>query len=124
MTAQLVLALVKLSTSLTLLNSTLAHGQEMTIPEEIKLYADSYGASYTQMMTTIKCESGFNTDIYGDHGAAYGLGQFHKATFYAFAKEMSIDADYYNYHDQIKVMAWAFANNKRGHWTCYRQLYT
>lgn len=121
MTAQLIGLLVQLSTSLSLLSGTLAHGQAMSIPEEIKLYTDSYGSSYTQMMKTIECESGFKTDIYGDHGVAYGISQFHEKTFYGFAKEMGETLDYYNYHDQLRVMAWAFSQgvSYKRQWTCW-----
>ena len=52
----------------------------------------------------IKRESGGRTDAYGDHGKAYGILQFHRATFNSFSKEYGMTyLEYENPQDQIML---------------------
>lgn len=93
------------------------------VKDAIAHYTTRFGVDTEVMTKVIKCESGFNPHVPGDHGAAYGLAQFHKGTFYGFAKEMGVrDYDYYNPLNQLEVMAWAFANGHQSHWTCFKLL--
>ena len=87
----------------------------------IKHYAGLYGVDYNEMYITLKCESGFkHNGIYGDSGKAYGIAQFHEPTFNGFKlKAGMFELDYRDMEDQINLMAWAFGNGLKNHWTCW-----
>lgn len=91
--------------------------------ELIRFYAQTYGVKETSMIATLRCESEFKHDgIYGDNGKAYGIAQFHEATFNEFKDRAEMPGlDYKSMEDQIQLMAWAFANNSAYHWTCWRK---
>ena len=94
-----------------------------TIEDKITRYADFYGVSAEVMSRVIAGESGFQCDIYGDSGKAFGIAQFHRPTFNAFSKELGETLDYYSCEDQIKLMAWALSKGYGRHWTVYRWYY-
>jgi len=100
---------------------------EIISKDVIKSYALYADIDYNMLSEVIRCESSFNTDIYGDHGEAYGLGQFHKQTFYAFVKDRGMSPDDYDYKnplDQLAIMSWAFSQGNKyiRHWSCARHL--
>lgn len=104
------------------------YGQEIMLEEYVHLMARQYGVSAFQMKVTIECESGWQVDVVNDqeqhsdgYHSSYGLGQFHPKTFAWFADEAGIYIpDIWNPLHQIEAMAWAFANGKQRHWTCWR----
>lgn len=85
------------------------------IKEAIVYVANKYGVEESQLMTTIKCESEFYHNQYGDDGAAFGLAQYHKPTFDRFCT-----GDYYSAKDQLECMAEMFSKGLQKHWTCWR----
>lgn len=91
--------------------------------ELIQFYSKTYGVKESSMRATLRCESEFKHDgIYGDNGKAYGIAQFHEATFNEFKKRADMpELDYKSMEDQIRLMAWAFANDSAYHWTCWRK---
>ena len=72
-----------------------------------------------------QCESGLkHKEVFGDHGVAYGVFQFHEATFNSFRKTAGMpELEYKDLESQIKLASWAFDNNLEFHWTCYRMFY-
>jgi hypothetical protein len=95
---------------------------ELSTEELVGLYAKTYGANETSMLATLKCESELKHDSHGDGGLAYGIAQFHEATFNEFKELAGLpELDYRSKEDQIKLMAWAFAHDNAFHWTCWRK---
>lgn len=89
----------------------------------IMRYSLLYGVSSDEVRKVLKCESNLQTGaVYGDGGKAYGIAQLHKPTFEAFSKDLGKEMDYYSYQDQIELISWAFAHNKKNHWTCYKMV--
>ena len=83
-------------------NNTLRPITTTTYKENITLGAISTEDLFSGLKykTIIKClakyESGYRTDVYGDKGLAYGILQYHRATFNRFCT-----GDYYSARDQI-----------------------
>lgn len=100
------------------------------IEQEIHKVSDKYGVSYDKMWHTIKCESGFDTDIQSHHilqgtrEQSYGLAQFHlparnrTADGTVITKEMALDPAI-----ALDAMAFHFKSGNAKAWSCYRQLY-
>lgn len=90
------------------------------ISEIVDRYALQYGSSSEEIMITLKCESGYRHEgVYGDSGLAYGIAQFHEATFNSFKKTAGMpELEYKDRTDQIQLMAWAFSKGLKRHWTC------
>ena len=88
------------------------------IKERIADLSQKYGLDYDQFYTVVKCESHLKAQ-YGDNGKAFGLAQFHKATFDGFCK----GKNYYNSFDQLDCMAQMFSQGFAYHWTCFNKLY-
>ncbi len=83
------------------------------------------GADPIVAVRTLQCESNFQTDVYGDHGLAYGIAQFHEATFNAFKKEQGEPLlDYRNPDDQIALFARSIATGHGSSWTCFTKVTT
>ncbi|MBI5742592.1 MAG: hypothetical protein HZA25_02010 [Candidatus Niyogibacteria bacterium] len=94
----------------------------LSTAEMVKLYAKTYGANETSMLATLKCESELKHESYGDGGLAYGIAQFHEATFNEFKELAGLpELDYRSKEDQIQLMAWAFAHDSAFHWSCWRK---
>ena len=91
----------------------------------VEYYASLYGVSTEEMMVTLKCESGYRHEgVYGDSGLAYGIAQFHEATFNSFRKTAGMpELEYKDRNDQIHLMAWAFSRGLKRHWTCWTKNY-
>lgn len=97
-------------------------GENPTIGEIKQRIADlsqKYGLDYEQLSSVIQCESQFKTSATGDKGLAFGIAQFHLATFNGFCK-----GDYYNTFDQLECMAYMFSINQAKHWSCFNRLYS
>lgn len=72
----------------------------------------------------IMCESSCRHEgVYGDHGKAYGIAQFHRPTFNEFKKRAGRpDLKYKSEQDQIWLLKWALRNGLENHWTCYKKV--
>lgn len=93
--------------------------QDNSVQNTVNYYAQKYRVSGKEMLAVLRCESGLKHEgIYGDHGLAYGIAQFHEATFNSFQSKSGLDLNYRDQNNQIELMAWAFANNLKSHWTC------
>ena len=88
------------------------------IKDDIYNLSAAYGLNYNELSAVINCESGFNQSKYGDKGVAFGIAQFHKATFDANCK-----GSYYNTHDQLNCMAKMFKVGQAKQWTCFNKLF-
>lgn len=96
-------------------------GQSTTgqIKEAVVYVSRQYGGNFNELFETIKCESSFKHDgNFGDHGAAYGIAQFHKPTF-----ERYCQGDYFSIKDQLICMAQMFNKGMQANWTCWKHLY-
>lgn len=109
---------------------TLAASPTRTIyqysPRELVAYfAQEYNSSVSEMDATITCESNWDPKSTGDHNLANGISQFHQATFNSWSKEMGETLNYNSTFDQIKVMAWAYAQGEsfKENWSCYTMIY-
>ena len=83
------------------------------IKQAISEVAIKYGLNEAGFARLILCESSFNHNQYGDHGLAYGLLQFHEATF-----ERYCDGDYHNIKDQLVCGAKMIKNGEGSNWSC------
>ena len=98
------------------------HAQNAQISPINDLIAENsviYDVPNSTLIKLFKCESDFRENAVGDNGLAYGIAQFHKQTFEAFAKQEGEKLNYHSTYDQIKLTAWAIANGYGDHWTCY-----
>jgi hypothetical protein len=89
------------------------------IKQHIADVSQKYGLDYDQLSSVIQCESAFNSVKYGDKGKAFGVAQFHKATFDEYCS-----GNYYNSIDQLNCMAKMFSTGGAGNWSCFNKLYT
>ena len=82
--------------------------------------AVQYGIEPSELMTTIKCESSFDVSIFGDHGLAYGLLQFHKDTF-----DGLCEGNYYSPKDQLVCASKLWAKNPKYKllWSCWKHYF-
>lgn len=86
----------------------------------IREVAQKYLIDESSLMQTIKCESGFqHAGVFGDHGVAYGLAQFHKDTFDRFC-----DGSYYSAKDQLICAAQMFRDGHQRHWSCWKKYFS
>lgn len=109
--------LVALTMSLNAYVATLP--QAVSPPEMIRHYASEFGVNPEKALAVAKCESNFKEDVYGDHGLAYGIYQFHVETFDRMAREFGEPLNYFSTEDQIKLATWAFSKGYQNHWTCW-----
>lgn len=96
--------------------------EKKCIVELIEKYSAEYNYSKKTAKAVAYCESEYKANAVGDHGKAYGVYQFHRATFEMFSKQMGEKLDYYNPEDNIKLAIWALANDKENHWSCYKKI--
>lgn len=96
-------------------------GIEFTEYENPEKSASYYMVVYglnNDYINTIKCESSFQHDgLYGDHGLAYGIAQFHEDTFKQFC-----EGDYKNMQDQLNCAAQMINRGLGNHWSCYKRI--
>ncbi len=93
--------------------------------------ASLYGANFDQLFTVINdCENGhWNANDYHMDSGSYtgGIGQFKEPTYRNNATAMGLGeaeiVDWLNPYNQLRVMAWMFANGSAGNWSCYRAIY-
>lgn len=93
------------------------------IQEKVNQFSNIYSIDPRLVTRVIECESKYDHENVGDGGRAFGVMQYHKASFLRHAKLMGEpDLDYYSTHDQIKVGTWAIANGHGREWTAYRAI--
>lgn len=89
-----------------------------TIQEDIKKYSEINNIPEQWLINLGKCESSLNQNSIGDSGHAVGLFQYWDETWNRFSRLYGVTLDKYSYHDQIRLTAWAIANNHGGEWSC------
>lgn len=91
-----------------------------TVASLIDNFATKYGVDKDMSLAIANCESQFRHSVYGDHGKAYSVYQFHRPTFDHFAKVMGEKLNYDDPYDHIKLANWSFAqgNEYLNDWTC------
>jgi len=96
--------------------------RELTETEKLKLFLyekTNYDyQEFVKLSKIIQCESSWRSDVYGDSLKAKGLAQFWEQTFNEFSKQAGLELSRDNPYDQIRLLVWAFQNNKESHWTC------
>ena len=88
------------------------------IKQAITYISHKYGLDEPQLMVTLNCESGLRYNAVGDHGKAYGVAQFHLATFKAYCS-----GDYYSAKDQLKCVSDMFKRGLQLNWSCWRSYF-
>jgi hypothetical protein len=94
------------------------------IKSAIVYIADNMGLNRTQMYQTLVCESNLKYNAVGDNGRAFGVAQFHKATWDLFNKKRGTHLNYYSTKDQILMMGWAFKNDLQRNWSCWKYYFS
>jgi len=96
------------------------------IKEAIVYVSQKYLVDESQLMQTIKCESGFrHAGVFGDKSEitgeflAYGIAQFHKPTFDRYCA-----GSYYSAKDQLTCMAEMLKKGLGSNWTCWRRYFS
>ncbi len=99
----------------------------LSVQEMIVKYAEIYAAKEQELNLVINDESGFSCTPKGsnDRGLAFGPAQYHLGTFIRYSKMKGEELDYHSCNDQIKLMAWQFANipKSKCEWTKWKHLY-
>lgn len=101
--------------------------------DKTKYYINKYGNEYKSDMSilnaVIRCESKYNQNAKGDFKngkyLAIGLGQYHEETWERHTKLSGLGGSRYIEEDQIKQLAWTFANGSeemKEEWTSYRAI--
>ena len=98
------------------------------IHEKVNYFANKYNVSADKMHKTIKCESGYDTQIQSKHirpdgsrEQSYGIAQWYipagnkKIDGTPFTKEEALNPDI-----ALENMAWYFSQGKSRLWTCAR----
>ena len=86
----------------------------------IRYWADYFDVSYTELDTTIRCESAYNPAAKGDRVAgvytSFGIAQFHNPeTDWGFSKENAHNPDF-----ALPRMARAFSEGEQRRWSCWK----
>ena len=92
--------------------------EKMSVPEMIDILAPKYGAKPKDIKKVAFCESSYNKEAIGDHGAAFSIMQFHKPTFEEYSKKFGEKLNYKSPYDQIKLASYMFSIGKQSHWSC------
>src|SRR3990167_512271 len=113
--------------SLFLLNPQSTTSAELTIQEQstqnqVEFFSQLNGVDPKLISKVIECESQWKENAVGDGNRAYGLFQYHKASFKNHAKLYGEELDYYSSFDQIKLGTWAIANGMGREWTSFRAI--
>jgi hypothetical protein len=95
---------------------------EQPISAQIDYFADLYGTDASVVKKVVQCESQGKVTARGDGNRAYGLLQYHKASFERHAKLFGEELDYYSSYDQIKLGTWAISQGYGNEWTAYRAI--
>lgn len=93
--------------------------QQTTPISIVEHYSRIYDVSMSQMITTLKCESNFNSEAVGDHGKSFGIAQIYLPAHPDISKEQALDPEF-----AIEFMAQQFSKGNARIWTCYRIHYT
>ena len=95
-------------------------------PENIELRTEAILEPYKAYKTDdpliaclINAESDGNPYAVGDSGLAYGILQFHFATFNYYENYYGLDLNYYSPQDQITLAKIMLKNNLGYHWSTY-----
>ena len=92
--------------------------QPVSLKQRVAHLCQKYGLDYDQLYSVLQCESQLIPQ-YGDSGMAFGVAQFHLATFNAYC-----EGNYYNTFDQLECMAQMFSSGQAENWSCFNNLYS
>ncbi len=95
---------------------------ELSTTEQINHFAKIYNVDGSLVSAMVKCESKGDIDAVGDSGRAFGILQYHKASFERHSKLFGEELDYYSSYDQIKLTSWALSKGYGREWTSYRAI--
>lgn len=95
---------------------------ENYIQEQIDYFSQLNGVDSKLISKVVECESQYNHNASGDGNRAYGIFQYHKASFERHAKLYGEELDYYSVYDQVKLGTWSIANGMGNEWTAYRAI--
>jgi len=74
-----------------------------------------------EMERVIQCESSGDNSKRGKAGEI-GVAQFMPETWEWMSEKAGLKGDIYNEQDQRRLMEWAWENNLKHHWVCYKLL--
>lgn len=98
---------------------------DLSSKEGIKAYITSISPQDASLIEkVVECESQYKVGAIGDFGAARGLAQFHKETFYRM-QHLSGENPMYTYGDErteLRLLAWAVDNGHLSEWTCAKKV--
>jgi hypothetical protein len=99
--------------------TTVNSSPNTSTPQElIHKYATKYNVSESQMLATLKCESGFNASANGDNNTSHGIAQINLPSHPSVTHEEAHDPDF-----AIEWMAKQFSLGHQRIWSCYNILY-
>lgn len=93
------------------------------IKEAVVTIAYKYGVENSQLIQTLKCESGFDNTRVGKAGEI-GIAQFMPSTWALWNKQRGINLNIHSIRDQLDMMSWAFKNHLEPNWTCWKIYFT
>lgn len=91
------------------------------ISEIVAAAARRHGVDVAFALRIVWCESRFDPNAVGDHGAAVGAWQFHLPTWAANARRLGIEGDFRrDPYLSSEVASWMLARGQAHQWTCAR----
>ena len=85
----------------------------------IERFAKEYGVPVAYLVCIAREESRFNPSASGDSGKAYGVWQYHLATWQMFRQKMGLSTEDLRGHEEesTRTTAWAISMGKDSHWS-------
>lgn len=85
-----------------------------SIIEAVTYVSQEYGLNKSELMQTLKCESGFRYNAKNPNSAAFGVAQFMPSTFKRYCK-----GSYTLARDQLICMGEFWEKGWQFHWSCW-----
>lgn len=96
--------------------------REQSIQQQVEYFSELNDIDPKLISKIIQCESQGKENALGDGGRAFGIMQYHKASFINHSEIYGEELDYYSTYDQIKLGTWAIANGRGNEWTAFRAI--
>ena len=80
-------------------------GNELEVWSAIWVASNKYGTDFDTMWDLAKCESSLNPVARGDSGLAYGIFQWHQASWNMYNKKFGLQLDRNSTKDQCEMTA-------------------
>lgn len=101
------------------LNVLSVNQSEQAIKGALVYISQEYGLNEKIVMSVIQCESRYDAQASGgDSGLAYGIAQFHKATFDEYCT-----GSYYSPADQLNCLGKMWQMRQQKQWGCWDRLF-